>query len=92
MCGNACVQSLTIDVSKLKCVVRLADIMLCGAAVGMLLEGVGGLQARLASQAPLLVEPGFSPEGVRFQPEGPQMLKVPTHIHLSLRSSHTCSH
>ncbi|KAL3139691.1 hypothetical protein ABBQ38_004002 [Trebouxia sp. C0009 RCD-2024] len=68
-------QSLTIDVSKLKCVVRLADMMLCGAAVGMLLEGVGGLQARLASQAPLLVEPGFSHEGVRFQPEGPLMLK-----------------
>lgn len=51
-------------------------MMLCGAAVGMLLEGVGGLQARLASQAPLLVEPGFSHEGVRFQPEGPLMLKV----------------
>lgn len=51
-------------------------MMLCGAAVEMLLEGVGGLQARLASQAPLLVEPGFGHEGVRFQPEGPHMLKV----------------
>ena len=55
---------------------RLADMMLCGAAVGMLLEGVGGLQARLASQAPLLVEPDFSNNGVHFLPEGPQMLKV----------------
>ena len=69
-------QSLSIDVGKLKCIVRLADMMLCGAGVGMLLEGVGGLQARLASQAPLLVEPGFSRDGVCFQPEGPHMLKV----------------
>ena len=76
VCNNACLQSLTIDVSKLKCIVRLADMMLCGVAVGMLLEGVGGLQARLASQAPLLVEPAFSPQGVYFQPEGSHMLKV----------------
>ena len=75
-CDNACLQSLTMDVSKLKCIVRLADMMLCGVAVGMLLEGVGGLQARLASQGPLLVEPAFSPQGVYFQPEGSQMLKV----------------
>lgn len=70
------VQSLTIDVAKLKCIVRLADMMLCGAAVGMLMEGVTGLQARLASQALLLVQPVFTPEGVQFQPEGQQMLKV----------------
>ncbi len=69
-------QSLTIDVAKLKCIVRLADMMLCGAAVGMLMEGVTGLQTRLASQAPLLVQPGFSPDGVRFEPEGQHMLKV----------------
>lgn len=69
-------QSLTIDVGKLKCIVRLADMMLCGAGVGMLLEGVGGLQARLAAQGPLLVEPGFSRDGVCFQPEGAHMLKV----------------
>ena len=75
-CDSACLQSLTIDVSKLKCIVRLADMMLCGVAVGMLLEGVGGLQARLASQAPLLVEPVFGPQGVCFQPEGSHMLKV----------------
>lgn len=70
------VQSLTIDVAKLKCIVRLADMMLCGAAVGMLMEGVTGLQARLASQALLLVQPAFTPGGVQFQPEGQQMLKV----------------
>ena len=51
-------------------------MMLCGVAVRMLLEGAGGLQARLASHAPLLVEPGFSPQGVCFQPEGAHMLKV----------------
>ena len=70
------VQSLTIDVAKLKCIVRLADMMLCGAAVGMLMEGVTGLQARLASQALLLVQPAFTPRGVQFQPEGQEMLKV----------------
>ena len=64
-------------------------MMMCGAAVGMLLEGVGGLQARLASQAPLLVEPGFSPQGVRFQPEGPHMLKVPT---LTQSLTHSLTH
>lgn len=85
MCGTACLQSLTIDVSKLKCIVRLADMMLCGVAVGMLLEGVGGLQGRLASHAPLLVEPGFSPQGVQFQPEGAHMLKV---AHSSTGVSH----
>ena len=51
-------------------------MMLCGVAVGMLMEGVGGLQARLASQAPLLVEPAFTPQAVYFQPEGSHMLKV----------------
>lgn len=58
-------------------------MMLCGVAVGMLLEGVGGLQARLASQAPLLAEPAFSPQGVCFQPEGSHMLKVahPSTVH-----------
>lgn len=70
------VQSLTIDVAKLKCIVRLADMMLCGAAVGMLMEGVTGLQARLATQAPLLVLPAFTSEGVHFEPESQQMLKV----------------
>ena len=69
-------QSLSIDVAKLKCIVRVADMMLCGAAVGMLMDGVTGLQTRLASQAPLLVEPGFSHDGVQFQPEGAHMLKV----------------
>lgn len=69
-------QSLTIDVAKLKCIVRLADMMLCGAAVGMLMEGVTGLQARLASHAPLLVLPAFTHEGVHFEPESQQMLKV----------------
>ncbi|KAA6424307.1 MAG: hypothetical protein FRX49_05519 [Trebouxia sp. A1-2] len=68
-------QSLTIDVAKLKCIVRLADMMLCGAAVGMLMEGVTGLQARLASHAPLLVLPAFTHEGVHFEPESQQMLK-----------------
>ncbi|KAL0028497.1 hypothetical protein WJX77_010302 [Trebouxia sp. C0004] len=68
-------QSLTIDVAKLKCIARLADMMLCGAAVGMLMEGVTGLQARLASQAPLLLLPAFTNEGVHFEPESQQMLK-----------------
>ena len=77
-------------------------MMLCGVAVGMLLEGVGGLRARLASQAPLLVEPAFTPQGVYFQPEGSHMLKVAhsssvhslhTHRTLTAHSLHTlCSH
>ena len=69
-------QSLSIDIGKLKCMVRLADMMLCGAAVGMLMEGLTGLQARLASQALLLVNPAFSLEGVKFEPEGQHMLRV----------------
>ena len=59
------VQSLTIDVAKLKCIVRLADMMLCGAAVGMLIEGV----ARVATQAALLLLPAFTNEGLHFEPE-----------------------
>ena len=70
------VQMLTVDVGKLKCIVRLADMMLCGSAMELLMEGVRGLQARLPAQAPLLVEPDFRPQGVQFQPEGQHMLKV----------------
>lgn len=81
--NHVMVQSLTIDVAKLKCIVRLADMMLCGAAVGMLMEGVTGLQARLASQAPLLVLPAFTNEGVHFEPESQQMLKVCSLVCLS---------
>jgi hypothetical protein len=81
--NHVMVQSLTIDVAKLKGIVRLADMMLCGSAVGMLMEGVTGLQARLASQAPLLVLPAFTNEGVHFEPESQQMLKVCSLVCLS---------
>ena len=70
------VQSLTLDVSKLRSMVRLADMMLCGAAVEMLVEGMTSLQACLKTQAPLLVQAAFSHDASCFQPSDQRMLKV----------------
>lgn len=63
--------------SKLRSVVRLADMMLCGQAVDMLVEGMTSLQACLHAQSPLLVQATFTYSALAFQPTDQLMLKVP---------------
>ena len=69
-------QSLTLDVVKLRSVVRLADMMLCGQAVDMLVEGMTSLQTCLHAQSPLLVQAAFTHTSLAFQPSDQLMLKV----------------
>lgn len=69
-------QSLTLDVVKLRSVVRLADMMLCGQAVDMLVEGMTSLQACLHAQSPLLVQAACTHTSLAFQPSDQLMLKV----------------
>lgn len=69
-------QSLAVDVSKLPSVVRLADMMLCGQAVNMLVEGMTALQTCLHAQSPLLVQAAFADSALDFQPNDQLMLKV----------------
>ena len=81
-------QSLTLEVVKLRSVVRLADMMLCGQAVDMLVEGMTSLQACLHAQSPLLVQAAFTHTSLAFQPSDQLMLKVCS-SHQTMQGLHT---